>query len=428
MKRFIFFTIFLIISQLSSAQLKVEFKPNYDESKVPEFKVPDPLVTFKGRKIRNAKKWMKKRRPELLEFFYDHVYGNIPGELDISSWDIVEQSDYALNGKARRKQVDIIFKKGGQSLVFNILMYLPKNIDKAPLFIGYNFYGNHTINKDVNIIISEAWTRNNPSFGIINNQLTEQSRGVRDNRWAVEMIVDAGYGLATIYYGEVDPDKNDFTDGIHPFFYAEGQQRPRAAEWGSISAWSWGLSRAMDYLEQDPDVDASKVIVFGHSRLGKTSLWTGARDERFAAAISNNSGCGGAALSKRKFGETVGRINNSFPHWFCLNFREYNMNEEELPVDQHELIALIAPRPVYIASAEEDRWADPKGEFLSAYYATPVYELFEKEGIPSAEMPPVNRPIQNTVAYHIRSGGHDVTDYDWEQYIKWADKQLGVCP
>jgi hypothetical protein len=424
MKRLIFFLIFVLSVQLSFGQLNSDFKPNYDESRVPEFIVPDPLVTFKGRKIKNAKKWMKKRRPELLDFFSDHIYGNIPGELDISSWNIVEQSDNALNGKAHRKQVDVIFNKDGRTLIFNILMYLPKNIEKAPLFLGYNFYGNHTICDDVNIIISEAWARDNPSFGIINNQLTEQSRGVRNNRWSVEMIVDAGYGLATIYYGEIDPDKNDFNDGIHPFFYADGQYRPNANEWGSISAWSWGLSRALDYLEQDQDVDASKVIVFGHSRLGKTSLWTGARDERFAAVISNNSGCGGAALSKRRFGETVGRINDSFPHWFCRNFLEYNMNEEELPADQHELIALIAPRPVYVASAVEDQWADPRGEFLSAYYATPVYELFGKKGIPSDKMPELNEPIQNTVAYHIRSGVHDVTDYDWKQYIKWANKQL----
>ena len=424
MKKFVLLLGFIITFNLAYSQFSIEFKPNYDESRVPQFIVPDPLVSFKGRKIRNTRKWIKKRRPELLNFFTENVYGRIPGELDISSWDIVEESNNALNGKARRKQVDIIFNKNGRSLVFNILIYLPPDIEKAPVFCGYNFYGNHTIADDVNIVISEAWARDNPSFGIINNQLTEQSRGVRNDRWPVEKIVDAGYGLATIYYGEVDPDKDDFSDGIHPFFYNGGKRRPGASEWGSISAWSWGLSRAMDYFEQDEDIDASKVIVFGHSRLGKTSLWTGARDERFAAVISNNSGCGGAALSKREFGETVSRINNSFPHWFCRNFREYNMNEEELPADQHELIALIAPRPVYVASAVEDKWADPRGEFLSAYYATPVYELFEKNGIPSAEMPAVNQPIQNTVAYHIRSGKHDVTDFDWEQYIKWADEQV----
>ncbi len=399
-------------------------EPNYDENKVPQFVLPNPLKTFSGKKIRNSKEWVKKERPELLNFFTKNVYGEVPGELKITSARIVEQSDDALNGKAKRRQVEISFQKGSHSLDFYILIYLPKNVEKAPLFLGYNFYGNHTITEDVNVLISDAWTMDNESFGIINNQLTEQSRGVRTNRWAIDKMLDAGIGLATIYYGEVDPDKDDFLDGIHPFFYIDDQQQPAESEWGSIAAWAWGLSRAMDYFETSDEIDASKVIVFGHSRLGKTSLWAGATDERFAAVISNESGCGGAALSKRKFGETVRRINTSFPHWFCQNFKNYNNNEEALPVDQHELLALIAPRPLYVASAEEDQWSDPRGEFLSAFYASPVYKLFGKKGIPSNEMPAVNQSIQNSVAYHIRSGKHDVTDFDWEQYIKWAKEQV----
>ncbi len=421
MKTLLFVLLFIFTTQIAFSQWN---DVNYDESKVPQFVVPNPLKTFDGRKVRNVKKWENKRRPELLEFFSENVYGKVPGELKISSVEVIEESSDAINGKASRKQIELSFQKGDLNLDFTILIYLPKNIEKAPLFVGYNFYGNHTITEDVNVIISDSWARNNESFGIINNQLTEQSRGVRDNRWAIEKIIDAGYGLATIYYGEIDPDKDDFTDGIHPFFYKEYRQRPLNNEWGSIAAWSWGLSRCMDYFETDNDIDESKVIVFGHSRLGKTSLWTGATDQRFAAVISNDSGCGGAALSKRRVGETVWRINTNFPHWFCANFKEYNKNEQALPVDQHELIALIAPRPVYVASAEDDKWADPRGEFLSAYYATPVYKLYAKEGIPTDKMSTVNQPIQNTVAYHIRTGKHDVTDFDWEQYIKWADAQL----
>jgi hypothetical protein len=420
MKKTTVFLIFIFAFQFSFSQ----FVANYDESKIPEFEVPDVLRTFKGKKIKTSKKWEKKRRPELIKFFTQNVYGEVPGDLKIASFDVVEENNNTINGKAKRKQVEITIEKKGLLLDFTILIYLPRNVEKASLFVGYNFYGNHTITKDVDVIISDAWARNNESLGIINNQLTEQSRGVRDNRWAIEKIIDAGFGLATIYYCEVDADTNDFTDGIHPFLYKGYQQQPAGSEWGSIAAWSWGLSRAMDYFEQDSEIDESKVIVFGHSRLGKTSLWAGASDKRFAAVISNNSGCGGAALSKRKVGETVWRINNSFPHWFCRNFRMYNRNEETLPVDQHQLLALIAPRPVYVASAEGDRWADPRGEFLSAFYASPVYELYGKKGIANNKMPAVNQAIQNTVAYHIRSGKHDVTDFDWEQYIKWANEQL----
>jgi hypothetical protein len=407
---------------LSAAVTKAQFQPNYDESKIPDFELPDVLRTFKGKKIKNTRQWEKKGRPELLDFFTQNVYGEVPGKLSIANYDVLEQGDGAVNGKAIRKQVELTFEKDGKSLNFTILMYLPKDVQKPPLFLGYNFYGNHTITNDVNVIISDAWSRDNPSFGIVHNQLTEQSRGIRTNRWAIEKIIDAGYGLAVIYYGEIDPDKNDMTDGVHPFFYVDGQQQPAENEWGSISAWAWGLSRALDYFETDKQVDENRVIVFGHSRLGKTSLWAGATDTRFAGVISNNSGCGGAALSKRRIGETVWRINNNFPHWFCDNFNNYSKYEEKLPVDQHELLALIAPRPLYVASAEEDRWADPKGEFLSAFYATPVYELYGKSGIEQKQMPPVNQPIQNTLSYHIRTGKHDVTDYDWEQYIKWVDK------
>lgn len=410
------------IIQYSSAQYV--FEPNYDENKVPKFVVPNPLEAFDGEKVKSVKAWEEERRPELLNFFTQNVYGKVPGELAITSFKIVEQSDDAIGGKAKRKQIELSFTKNNKELSFTILVYLPKSTEKAPIFLGYNFDGNHTVSDDPEIIISDAYARNNESLGITNNKFNEQSRGVAASLWAIEKMIDSNFGLATIYNGEIDPDKNDMTDGVHSLFYEEGQEAPAKNEWGSIAAWSWGLSRAMDYFEKDADVDASKVIVFGHSRLGKTSLWAGATDQRFAAVISNNSGCGGAALSKRKFGETIWRINNSFPHWFCNNFEQYNNNEEKLPVDQHQLLALIAPRPLYVASAEEDEWADPRGEFLSSYYATPVYHLYGKTGITSTEMPHVNKPIQNTLAYHIRTGKHNVTDYDWEQYIKWAKEQL----
>ncbi|MCJ7465507.1 MAG: acetylxylan esterase [Maribacter sp.] len=399
-----------------------QFTPNYDEHKVPDFQLPDPLTTFRGEKITSSKKWIEKRRPELLKFFGNQVYGQVPDKLDSISFALIEQHGVALNGGAIRKQVEVTLSNNKKHLRFHMLIYLPKDIPKAPLFLGYNFHGNHTITADPKVIITKAWNINNDELGITENIATESSRGKLANRWALEKIIKSGFGLATIFYGEIDPDKNDFTDGIHSLFYTNDQARPDSDQWGSIAAWAFGLSRAMDYLVEDPQI--GKVLVFGHSRLGKAALWAGATDDRFAAVISNNSGCGGAALSKRKYGETIGRINDFFPHWFCDNFKAFNENEEALPVDQHELLALIAPRPLYVASAVEDKWSDPTGEFLGAYYATPVYNLFGKEGITSKNSPEINKPIQHTVSYHLREGGHDVTAYDWEQYVRWAKKFL----
>ncbi|WP_276165492.1 acetylxylan esterase [Zobellia alginiliquefaciens] len=408
-----------ILLTLTRLGLMAQPEANYDETKVPKFSVPDPLTTFSGEAITTSQEWEEKRKLEIYQFFEKQIYGKVPALLDEYSFKVIEQDNKALGGKAQRKQIAVGLKKNNRTLNFNILLYLPNGNEKAPVFLGYNFHGNHTVTDDPNVIIPEAWNENNADLKISSNKATEASRGVRMNRWTIDKMLDNGYGLATVYYGEIDPDKNDFSDGLHSLFYDEEQTKPKTNEWGSIAAWAYGLSRAMDYLENDTNI--SNVIVFGHSRLGKAALWAGATDDRFSGVISNNSGCGGAALFKRKFGETIGHINNSFPHWFSASFKKYSNKEEILPVDQHQLLALIAPRPLYIASAVEDEWADPKGEFLSTQYASKVYGLYGKKGIDLTDFPETDRPIQQTMAYHMRSGKHDVTAYDWDQYMSWAE-------
>lgn len=369
-------------------------------------------------KFKSVKEWEKQHRPAIMAFFENEVYGKMPEKNIPIKAEVLEEGS-AFGGKAIRRQVAL--KVEGSDIPMIVLMYIPSNAKgPSPAFLCMNFKGNHNVNPDPEIIISPNApdTKNGPE-GI--------TRGVASSRWPIEMIIDSGYAVVTVNRDNVDPDSDDgFKNSYHSLFYKEGQSYPEPDEWGTIGMWAWSLSRVMDYMEDDKSIDHKHVAVVGHSRLGKTSLWAGVTDPRFAIVISNNSGCGGAALSIRKHGETVAKINKSFPHWFCDNYNKYNDNEEALKIDQQGLIALIAPRPVYVASASLDDWADPEGEFLSAVNASPVYELYGLKGLTGATMPGINSPLQDGhVAYHLREGKHDITSYDWEQYIKFANRHFG---
>jgi hypothetical protein len=395
---------------------------NYDEAKVPTYQLPGVLELADGTTVEDPQQWRRLRRPQLVALFEQHVYGCMPATLPINAVDLESEDTAALDGKAYRREVAIHLTRGDAKAELHVLLYLPVDTKinrPVPLFLGCNFQGNHTLHPTEPIRLAQVWDASRPDAP---RAADESTRGAKSDRWPIETILDRGYGVATLYYGDIDPDFDDgFKNGVHAL-YPELQQR--SDNWSSIGAWAWGLSRVLDYLETEPLIDPRRVAVIGHSRLGKTALWAGAQDERFALVISNNSGCGGAALARREFGETVKRINTAFPHWFCSNHKHYGDKVNELPVDQHQLLALIAPRPVYVASASEDLWADPRGEFLSCVEADPVYQLMETAGLPSHEFPAAGKPIHGRIGYHLREGEHDLTPYDWQQYLDFADRHL----
>jgi hypothetical protein len=418
----------LVLPTASEAQDKKKFVTNYDEAKVPKHTLPDPLALPGGGKITTVKEWEERGRPATLKLITEQMYGKMPvGKPKGFKVELENEVDDALGGKAIRREYVVSFAEGKGPRV-RLLVYLPK--DKVlndegslpvPAFLGLNFRGNQTVEADPRITLNEGYVLGGKKEGD-NKALAEKSRGTGAGRWPAELIVSQGYALATACCGNIDPDFDDgFKNGVHPLFT---KGAPKPDEWGTISAWAWGLSRLLDAIEEIKEIDAQRVGVIGHSRLGKASLWAGATDERFRLVISNNSGCGGAALNKRAFGETVGRINRSFPHWFNGNFKNYNENEGALPFDQHQLIALIAPRSVYVASATGDRWADPKGEFLSLVNAEPVYSLYHDAPFGFTEQPKPGRCVGRVMGYHIREGKHNVTPEDWEHYLEFGDRWL----
>jgi hypothetical protein len=402
-------------------------QPNYDEAKVPAYTLPDPLTCADGTRVKDTKTWERKRRPELLRLFEDQIYGHLPPQTHgQASFELKSIATKALGGKATRKEITVwlVGKTNGPGM--SLLLYTPNGARQpVPAFLGMNFGGNHTISEDPGIHLSDRWVPDR-FRGVVSNRATEASRGIIASRWPVETILSRGYALATVYYGDLEPDfPEGWKLGARAALSPAGTNTMfQPDQWGAIGAWAWGLSRAMDYLQSDQSIDGKRVALIGHSRLGKTALWGGALDDRFAIVIANESGEGGVALARRCFGERTANLNHNFPHWFCGNFKKYSGHENELPVDQHELIALIAPRPVYIGSAEEDRWSDPLGQFLAAKAAEPVYQLYGEAGLGVKSHSPINHPVGDFIGYHIRPGKHDVTAYDWGQYLNFADRHF----
>lgn len=411
----------MLFMLLATASLQAQPDANYDEAKVPDYVVPELLVSSKGVSITSASQWEKVRRPELLELFAKEMYGRTPESTGISvRYELLAENPTALGGKATGKQVKFIFSNGKKELEALLYLLTPNgSTGKVPVFVGYNFKGNHSTTDDPTILYSK-------NFALVREKgHPDWERACQANRWSYDDIIDRGYAVATMCYHDIFPDKPGFKDhSVISLFEGYGETPEAPDEWQAIGAWAWGSSRIVDYLTAEPSIDSDKVIIMGHSRQGKAALWAGAQDPRFKIVISNNSGEGGASLSRRMFGESIEQVSSIEPAWFCPAFNQYRGRELERPFDQHQLIALMAPRPVYVASAVEDLWCDPKGEYLAAYHAGPAYRLYGLRGLESEDMPGIHEPIMNHIGYHIRAGIHDVTRYDWLRFMDFADRHF----
>ncbi len=403
-------------------QETVPWNPNYEESLIPPYTLPEVLKCSDGSIVRTSAEWNGKRRPELLKLFRDVMYGAVPPMPDRVRYEVLSEKKNALGGLASRREIRIHFEmKNGRSHAADILLYIPAEAKgKVPVFVGLTFGGNHVVTLEPDVLMTGLNGKRDESF------LSE--RGAHVRRWPLEMILRRGYALAVASYHDFFPDYEDgWETGIYTLFFEKEELKNRPKNYSAIGAWAWGFSRMLDCLETVPEIDTEKAAVIGHSRLGKSSLWAGAQDERFKLVCVNDSGCGGAALSRRLYGETL--FSMYYKHsvgkwWFTDTLVTKVSDVGSLPLDQHELIALVAPRSVAVHSATEDQWADPKGEYLSACHAGGVYKLFGKQPLAEAPPPQPATPAGTDVSYYLRSGKHDLLQEDWQHYLDMADRSF----
>ncbi len=385
--------------------------------------LPDPLVMFNGERVTSREQWAQNRRPELEALFEYYMYGKAPPAPSAIKAKVVHEDPKAFGGKATLRELTLVFGVP-EVLRIHLLLAVP-NARKgpAPVFLGINFHGNHTVVADPAVALPTVWVPSNGP-GVKDNRATDAGRGKEVNTWAIEQSIDRGYAVAMFYAGDVRPDRPEPLEGVQTHYLKEGQSKPGPHDWGTIAAWAWGMQRAVDYLVTNPDLDAKRIAVVGHSRLGKTAMLAGAFDERIALIIPLQAGCGGTAPSRGKVGESVKQINDRFPHWFNATFKEFNDHPDRLPFDQNCLVALAAPRPVLFACAQEDTWANPEGQFQVLKAADPVYRFLGAGGFDAGHMPELNHLVDSTLGYFIRPGKHSMTREDWKVFLDFADKHL----
>lgn len=349
--------------------------------------VPDVLTFENGTKAVTKEDWIE-RRKEIARLLCSEEYGfPPPAPLELTTETINEEKTFCA-GTVTLSKVLLKLKMEQGEFSFPVYCSVPNNRSKRlPAFIHICFREN-----------------------------------IPDRYMPVEEICDNGFAVFSFYYNDIVPDRKDsLSEGLAGVIFQGEKRKPD--DCGAIALWAWAASRVMDYVQTLDAVDLSKVAVVGHSRLGKTALLAGGLDERFAYVISNDSGCSGAAITREKAGEHIVHITKSFPHWFCEHYARYADNEQKLPFDQHFLLALSAPRKVYVASATLDNWADPISEYLSCVAASSVYELLGIKGFVHPEQYPKGGEVfqEGNIAYHLRIGTHYFGRYDWHRYMEYIN-------
>jgi hypothetical protein len=413
------FVVFLFVLLMAGYASGAEALPSPSQLPVrPD--APDPLSMVDGTPVTTKKEWIKERRPELKALFQHYMYGVFPPAVKVRGKTTYIDRTF-FNGKATLKLVTVSLGKNRQCQV-HLLMVVPNHRNQpAPVFLGMNFSGNHTLVNDAHVPLPTAWMPSNMSrVHVVDHHATEAGRGQEIDTWALEQSIDRGYAVATYYCGDVELDKTNAEGGVRELVYpARGPD-----DWGTIAAWAWGMERVMDYLCRDRDIDEKRIALVGHSRFGKATILAGAFDDRAALVIPLQAGCGGTAPSRGTIGESVKQINTRFPEWFDGVFKEFNDQSGRLPFDQNCLIALCAPRPVLLGAAVEDTWSNPSGAFEMLKSASRAYRFLGAEGLAATTLPPVNQLVDSNLGYFIRPGKHSMTKLDWKYFLDFADKHL----
>jgi len=407
---FIFILLTLYLAGTNDAQTyKGKFKEaNYDESKVPEYVLPDILTSFDGKKIKTVQEWEQTRRPEIIHFFEQNMYGEVPSPADpiIKSFELISKKTL-LGGLCTRKDIQIILSNSIGKVTMPLVLFVPNNSTK-PVPV---------------ILLANGSDIKQNGLSLNDSQRYGQTR----NGIPLHQLMTRGIGLATVDYQAFATDRGNkegkVSGGITNLFFAEGQKSTKENEWGMIAIWAYALQAGMDYLVTNKNVDSKQIAPLGCSISGKVALWSAVTDKRFGGVLLSTAGHGADAIWRREYGETLENMCKYLPTWICRNANKYAKNVHKMPVDQHSLLACMAPRPLYVATAQHDLWADQLGQWIGTYNAASAYDLYGKyPAFNSEKQPPLNKPIiESSVGFHVRSGVHELERYDWEKYMQFME-------